>query len=100
MEKAKGWVKELQRQAHSQIVIALVGNKVDLIEEGSKDDSVSRQVPLEEASAYASEAGLLFFETSAKNSMNVDSVFIEIGIVYLNEIIHDNNILNSKKYSS
>ncbi|EIE88638.1 hypothetical protein G6F46_012953 [Rhizopus delemar] len=78
LEKAKGWVKELQRQAHSQIVIALVGNKVDLVEEGSEDDSVSRQVPLEEASAYASEAGLLFFETSAKSSVNVDSVFIEI----------------------
>lgn len=30
-EKAKSWVKELQRQANPNIVIALVGNKLDLI---------------------------------------------------------------------
>ncbi|WWC58819.1 uncharacterized protein I303_101363 [Kwoniella dejecticola CBS 10117] len=31
LEKAKAWVKELQRQANANIVIALVGNKVDLV---------------------------------------------------------------------
>ncbi|KAI9283303.1 hypothetical protein BY458DRAFT_543584 [Sporodiniella umbellata] len=77
LDKAKGWVKELQRQANSQIVIALVGNKVDLVED-EQDDAVSRQVTFDEAQAYASESSLLFFETSAKNALNVDSVFIEI----------------------
>ncbi|KAI8984195.1 ras family-domain-containing protein [Mycotypha africana] len=93
LDKAKGWVKELQRQANSQIVIALVGNKLDLCE---NDDEVeadneneneeqngnayngSRQVTYEEASAYAQEAGLLFFETSARTGMNVDEVFTDI----------------------
>ena len=28
LEKAKAWVKELQRQANPNIVICLVGNKV------------------------------------------------------------------------
>ncbi|GAN07085.1 GTP-binding protein ypt5 [Mucor ambiguus] len=86
LDKAKGWVKELQRQANSQIVIALVGNKLDLVEGGSEqqdddeqdDSSTSRQVTYEEASAYASEAGLLFFETSARTAANVDEVFTEI----------------------
>lgn len=92
MDKAKGWVKELQRQANSQIVIALVGNKLDLVEgnnsdenmEDNDDDSTNaggRQVSFEEASAYASEAGLLFFETSARTALNVDEVFTEIGII-------------------
>lgn len=31
LEKAKAWVKELQRQASPNIVIALVGNKLDLV---------------------------------------------------------------------
>ena len=81
LEKAKGWVKELQRQANSQIVIALVGNKLDLVEDHptEEDEQGSRQVTYEEASSYASEAGLLFFETSARTSFNVDNVFREIG---------------------
>ncbi|KAI7890375.1 Vps21 late endosomal rab small monomeric GTPase [Mucor mucedo] len=82
LDKAKGWVKELQRQANSQIVIALVGNKLDLCEIGEEDEendeSGGRQVSQEEASAYASEAGLLFFETSARTATNVDDVFTEI----------------------
>ncbi|KAI8094928.1 ras family-domain-containing protein [Gilbertella persicaria] len=72
--KAKSWVKELQRQANTDIVIALVGNKLDLCEE----DEEERQVPKEDAQAYADEAGLLFFETSAKSSHNVDHVFTSI----------------------
>jgi len=31
LEKAKAWVKELQRQANPNIIIALVGNKLDLV---------------------------------------------------------------------
>jgi Ras-related protein Rab-5C len=30
---AKSWVKELQRQANENIVIALAGNKLDLVTE-------------------------------------------------------------------
>lgn len=87
MDKAKGWVKELQRQAQCQIVIALVGNKLDLCEIGEQEEDENdefggRQVSQEEASAYASEAGLLFFETSARTATNVDDVFTEIGTFY------------------
>ncbi|KAI0322683.1 GTP-binding protein ypt5 [Amylostereum chailletii] len=104
LEKAKTWVKELQRQANPNIVIALAGNKLDLVQPspaaagssaesedeaddatatpgeapaGSADDSL-RQVPREEAQAYAQEAGLLFFETSAKTGDGIVEVFTEI----------------------
>lgn len=116
-DKAKSWVKELQRQANPNIVIALVGNKIDLLqssdsssntkkdegEEGDDDEeddttatneatpksaatqegastssSSLRAVPKEEAKAYADEAGLLFFETSAKTGEGVIDVFTEI----------------------
>jgi GTPase SAR1 family protein len=108
LEKAKSWVKELQRQANPNIVIALAGNKVDLVQpsasssgassspesEDEADDATAtpgetpaspsepeslRQVPSEEAQAYAQEAGLLFFETSAKTGEGIVEIFTEIG---------------------
>lgn len=91
LEKAKAWVKELQRQANPNIVIALVGNKLDLVEGSSAsesadaeadtpadDEETARQVPTSEAQAYATESGLLFFEASAKTGTNVQEVFTEI----------------------
>ncbi|KAE9576865.1 Vacuolar protein sorting-associated protein 21 [Colletotrichum fructicola] len=93
--KAKHWVAELQRQASPGIVIALVGNKLDLTngagesagsaggdagedadgEDGSGD---ARKVSTEEAKTYAEEESLLFFETSAKTGHNVTEVFTAI----------------------
>ncbi|TXT15935.1 hypothetical protein VHUM_00438 [Vanrija humicola] len=93
LEKAKAWVKELQRQANPNIVIALVGNKLDLVEgaeaaeegEDAAEDESSpaspagpRQVPTAEAEKYAQECGLLFFEASAKTGTNVQDIFTEI----------------------
>ncbi|KDQ63782.1 hypothetical protein JAAARDRAFT_29825 [Jaapia argillacea MUCL 33604] len=105
LEKAKSWVKELQRQANPNIVIALAGNKVDLVQpsastsgttssesEDEADDATAtpeetaggeqaeslRQVPRDEAEAYAKEAGLLFFETSAKTGEGIVEIFTEI----------------------
>lgn len=80
--KAKHWVAELQRQASPGIVIALVGNKLDLATESTGDDGEesgdARKVPTEEAKAYAEEESLLFFETSAKSGVNVSEVFTAI----------------------
>lgn len=111
LEKAKSWVKELQRQANPNIVIALTGNKVDLVsgqttpgasrttaasssgdDEDEADDATAtpgesddaagseslRQVPKEEALAYATEAGLLFTEISAKTGDGIVELFTDI----------------------
>lgn len=104
--KARHWVAELQRQASPGIVIALVGNKVDLTQgEGIPGEDVTshagedegnghvaasggggeaeaegdaRKVTTKEAREYAEEEGLLFFETSAKTGLNVQEVFTAI----------------------
>lgn len=68
--RAKTWVKELQRQASPNIVIALSGNKADLANR--------RMVEYEEAQQYADENSLLFMETSAKTAMNVNDLFLAI----------------------
>ncbi|ORX47419.1 ras family protein [Hesseltinella vesiculosa] len=78
--RAKMWVRELQRQAPANIVIALVGNKVDLCngQQENDNDTAERQTQTEDAARYAAECALLFFETSAKANINVEAVFTEI----------------------
>lgn len=94
--KAKHWVAELQRQASPGIVIALVGNKLDLCADTESDEATqtnraegdneadaevsgdARKVSTREAKAYAEEESLLFFETSAKTGANVPDVFTAI----------------------
>ncbi|KAF7970866.1 hypothetical protein HWV62_22680 [Athelia sp. TMB] len=67
LEKARTWIRELQRQADPSIVIALCGNKADL--------SARRQVTQEEAKKYADEEGLMWAETSAKSGEGVADIF-------------------------
>lgn len=71
LEKARTWIRELQRQADPSIVIALCGNKIDL--------SARRQVTQEEAKKYAEEEGLMWGETSAKTGEGVADIFTSIG---------------------
>merc|ERR1711937_421070 len=69
-QRAKQWVKELQRQGNPNIVIALAGNKSDL--------NSKRKVEPEEAESYASDNGIFFMETSAKTATNVNELFVAI----------------------
>jgi len=73
-ERAKSWVNELQRQGNPNIVIAMAGNKLDLV----SPDGALRKITTQEASAYAEENGILFMETSAKTAANVNELFVAI----------------------
>lgn len=68
--KAKYWVKELQKHASPDIVMALVGNKADLHE--------NRSVSVQDAQDYAESNGMFFIETSAKTANNINQLFEEI----------------------
>ncbi|XP_071971037.1 ras-related protein Rab-25 isoform X1 [Engystomops pustulosus] len=67
-ESVDRWLKELYDHADASILVMLVGNKSDL-----KDEA--REVPSEEAKMYADSNGLLFIETSALDSTNVELAF-------------------------
>lgn len=69
-ESAERWLKELYDHADPHIVVMLVGNKRDL-------DSL-RTVPCEDAKNFAEKNGLMFMETSALDSTNVEVAFHEV----------------------
>uniref|UniRef100_A0A7C8ZHC3 Uncharacterized protein n=1 Tax=Opuntia streptacantha TaxID=393608 RepID=A0A7C8ZHC3_OPUST len=75
------WLEELRGHADKNIVIMLVGNKIDLEDE--------REVATEDAKEFAEKEGLFFLETSALDATNVETAFVTV----LTEIF---NIVNKK----
>jgi len=75
------WLEELRQNAEPNIVIMLVGNKVDLVEK----DPIARQVQYTDAGGnggggaggveFARQHGLFFSEASAVTSYNVKHIF-------------------------
>ncbi|KAK8897469.1 hypothetical protein M9Y10_015421 [Tritrichomonas musculus] len=63
------WIDSIKESATSDVDVALVGNKCDL----------PRAVTKEEASKYADEYKIPYFETSAKDGTNVSEIFAYLG---------------------
>lgn len=63
------WLNEIREYAPEEIQKILIGNKCDLSE---------REVSTEEGKKLAEENGMKFYETSAKNDINVKEVFESI----------------------
>ncbi|KAI3743990.1 hypothetical protein L1987_57062 [Smallanthus sonchifolius] len=83
------WVEELRAHADNSIVIALIGNKVDLEDK--------RAVPSEDAVEFAENQGLYFFETSALTGDNVEAAFFKLleeiySVVSKKSLDHDDRI--------
>lgn len=64
----KKWLDEARRNAIPNLVIILIGNKCDLDQK--------RAVAKEEGEAFAKANGIVYVETSAKTSENVDEAFM------------------------
>ena len=65
------WMQELKENAEPNVVIMLVGNKMDLAEK----NPANRKVFKEQAMALAKQEGLMFMETSAMADVNVRDAF-------------------------
>ena len=81
------WQKELLQHASKDVVMVLAGNKCDL----SDDD---RQVTKEEGEKFAAEHNMVFFETSAKEDINVHKSFTKLMVGIYHKILENdqNNI--------
>ncbi|CEM27743.1 unnamed protein product [Vitrella brassicaformis CCMP3155] len=85
------WLEDLRNNAEPDIVVMVVGNKVDLVE---KDPSL-RQVPFEQAQAWAQSKSLMFYESSAVTSFNVKHIFEDL----LQEIYTQRTKVKSDRYN-
>ena len=70
-ENVKNWISQIKEEANPNVLIYLAGNKIDVGEE-------DRVVKTEEGQKIANEFNLPFYETSAKNGVNVNEIFEDI----------------------
>lgn len=70
-EQTVRWIEEVRKERGSNVIIILVGNKVDL-------ENI-REVSVEVAERMAKELNILFIETSAKVGYNIKQLFRRIG---------------------
>ncbi|KAK1881882.1 Ras-related protein Rab-26 [Dissostichus eleginoides] len=67
----QAWLTEIHEYAQQDVVIMLLGNKVD--------SSHDRMVKREEGEKLAKEFGVPFMETSARSGLNVELAFTAVG---------------------
>lgn len=79
------WLKEIQNNAPEDTKKILIGNKCDL---------TNREVSFEEGKNLASENKMQFFETSAKNDINVKETFEAIALEIIQSL--ENNESQSR----
>ena len=67
-QNLNSWLIEIEKNASKNVYKILVGNKCDMESE--------RKVTIEQGKDFATQYGMKFFETSAKDSTNVTEAFI------------------------
>ena len=77
-EHLSSWLEDARQHANPNMTIMLIGNKSDVAHK--------RQVSREEGEEFAREHGLVFLETSAKTSDNVEEAFINTASVICEKI--------------
>ena len=68
------WYSDLRNIAEKECIIALVGNKVDLLDRNNR----RREVSYEEGKKLAEENNMLFYEASALTSVKVNDCFEDL----------------------
>jgi Ras-related protein Rab-8A len=79
----RNWVAQIQMHADVNVNKILIGNKCDIVE--------GRSVSTEEGEALAKEYNIQFFETSAKQDINVERAFLLIASNVKDRLVNDGN---------
>ncbi|CAD8127175.1 unnamed protein product [Paramecium sonneborni] len=70
------WMNQIKQHASENIIKILIGNKIDLQD---------RSITTEEAQQLATKYGIQYFETSAKDGINVNEAFLQIAKLILHQ---------------
>jgi len=70
-QNIRNWIRNIEQHAADNVDKILIGNKCDIMSE--------KVIETSRGKALAEEYGIPFFETSAKNNLNVQEAFYCIG---------------------
>ena len=69
-DNVKGWISQIREEANQNVLIYIVGNKIDMKEE--------RKIKTEDGEKLAGDYGFPFVETSAKEGININETFEDL----------------------
>ena len=76
-EHIEKWLNEIDKYAKENVLKFLVGNKIDLFD--------SRNVSFDEGKNISEKYNIMFFETSAKDNIDIQELFEKTTLTYLNK---------------
>ena len=66
------WVNEVKQNGKSETLLAIAGNKSDLVEK--------EEIKTDDAKSYADKENASFFLISAKENLNISEMFLKLGL--------------------
>ena len=77
LSKVKTWVKELRKIRGKDVVLAIVGNKTDLLSAQQQNNILDNEL-IAEAQKYSESANASHYCTSAKTNRGIDELFLDL----------------------
>jgi len=77
LSKVKTWVKELRKIRGNNVVLAIVGNKTDLLTAQQQNNILNNEL-IAEAQKYCESANASHYCTSAKANRGIDDLFLDL----------------------
>ncbi|XP_054159801.1 ras-related protein Rab-21-like [Oppia nitens] len=77
LSKVKSWVKELRKIRGNNVVLTIVGNKIDLLSLEQQNNFANNEL-IAEAMKYSQSVNATHYCTSAKKNRGIDDLFLDL----------------------